>query len=373
MGWFQRLGLQRRIMLYVAVGLALMFTIGAYLGLLAIGKSTELVYHERLGTALTTATVLDHNIEQLNHDVESARRRLVSARSPKELVEAAAYHLTEASAERPYPLIYGKSFWLADREGHVDLASPDLAPIDPLPVTVLASAGSSVHLVPPLSPQDARFGSLLVPVEGGVGVAPRIAVLNLAAVNQDRPYFSPPSSASQSDGAAEHADAYRLEVLNADGRVVLTQGGRTKLGETSGHWQLFQQNRLTDGAPFIFLHRPRKGQEFPPHMVVAAPLSSGPYLVTLEQPLDVALALPLELRQRLVLFASLGFVAAMLVAWVTTRHVVKPTERLTVAARRVAAGEVETPLNLGAQDEIGILAESLETMRRRLQAWGSQL
>ncbi|MBI3954343.1 MAG: sensor histidine kinase [Chloroflexi bacterium] len=104
-----------------------------------------------------------------------------------------------------------------------------------------------------------------------------------------------------------------------------------------------------------------------------APLTSGPYVAILEQRADVALALPLRLRQRLILFESLGFMVTMLVAWVTTRHVVKPTERLTTAAQRIAAGEVEAPINVAAQDEIGTLAESLEIMRLRLQAWGSEL
>ncbi|MBI4305153.1 MAG: HAMP domain-containing protein [Chloroflexi bacterium] len=375
MRWFKRLGIQRRIMLYVALGLALMFSVDVYLGVLAIRKATELVYHERLGMAITTATVLEHNIDQLAHDVESVRGHWISAGSRDQFVGVGIDLLREVSSERPYPLIYGQSLWLVDSKGRVELTAPDSTAItaDPLPSDLVSAAGVGNVLTAPLSPKTAQFGSLLVPVKDDTGRLIHIVVLNLAPVKEDKPYFSPPVAALGPINSEEPSETYRLEVLNPEGKVVLTQGGRNPLGATSSHWQLFKQVRPQDGGPFIFLHKPRKDQNFKAHIVVAAPTSSNSLLVTLEQPLDVAFALPIELRQRLVLFASLGFVAALAVAWVTTRHVVKPTERLTAAARRIAAGEVATPLNLGAQDEIGVLADSLETMRRRLQAWGLEL
>jgi len=56
------------------------------------------------------------------------------------------------------------------------------------------------------------------------------------------------------------------------------------------------------------------------------------------------------------------------VAWVTTRHVVKPTEQLTAAAERIARGDLASPIDVIAQDEVGELAESLDKMRLRLGA-----
>jgi signal transduction histidine kinase len=88
----------------------------------------------------------------------------------------------------------------------------------------------------------------------------------------------------------------------------------------------------------------------------------------LEQPVDVALALPTELRDQLILTTGLAFLAALVVVWVTTRRVVKPTEELTAAAERMAGGDLASPIAVRAEDEIGRLAESLEAMRRRLRA-----
>ncbi|OGN86612.1 MAG: hypothetical protein A2X23_04510 [Chloroflexi bacterium GWC2_73_18] len=82
----------------------------------------------------------------------------------------------------------------------------------------------------------------------------------------------------------------------------------------------------------------------------------------------MALALPLQLRDRLIVLTALGFLAALAVAWITTRHVVKPTEQLTAAAERMARGDLASPVGVAAEDEVGKLAESLDIMRQRLQA-----
>jgi signal transduction histidine kinase len=102
--------------------------------------------------------------------------------------------------------------------------------------------------------------------------------------------------------------------------------------------------------------------------MAVVPLRRSRFYVVIEQPVDVALALPLQLRQRLVGLTALGFLATLLVAWITTRHVVKPTEELTAAAQRIAGGDLSSPILVEAEDEVATLAESLETMRQRLQA-----
>jgi signal transduction histidine kinase len=68
------------------------------------------------------------------------------------------------------------------------------------------------------------------------------------------------------------------------------------------------------------------------------------------------------------LATTIGFIITLLVAWVTTKRVVKPTEQLTAAAQRMADGDLDHPIDIRAQDEIGTLAQSLETMRQELVA-----
>lgn len=373
--WFGRLGLQRRIMLYVAVGLVLMFAIGAYVGLLAIHQATDLVYRERQSTAFVTAGMLDQNLRDIAHNVEFVRSRLLRTNPPEGLEEIGQELLAEVSHSSS-PFVRTQDLFLIDwRSGaQVTVPSSGGAPPRSIPTSILAATQETSIIGPAASAGGPYFGSIVIPIRDDAGGLCWIVVLHLAALNSGEPYSLDQEGANQVGVVPDKsALSYGLEVLGPDGTVALTKRGGAAPGTLSVHWQILQQHAPQPRGPFVFLHTPAKGQGFPPHVIAAAPLSAGPFVVILEQREDVALELPLRLRQRLIWFATAGFAAAMIGAWLTTRHVVKPTERLTAAAQRIAAGEVETPLEVVAQDEIGRLAESLETMRLRLQAWGSEL
>jgi signal transduction histidine kinase/HAMP domain-containing protein len=58
---------------------------------------------------------------------------------------------------------------------------------------------------------------------------------------------------------------------------------------------------------------------------------------------------------------------------VGSAQLVRPLQTLTASARRVADGELDTALETNAGGEIGALAESIDSMRRSLAAWGREL
>ncbi|MCH7984324.1 MAG: hypothetical protein IIC28_10180 [Chloroflexi bacterium] len=69
-----RLGLQKRIMLYVAIGLAAMFVAVYWLSIQTIERATEASFEERLAIAQTVAVALsnefDHAIRDAVEDTE---------------------------------------------------------------------------------------------------------------------------------------------------------------------------------------------------------------------------------------------------------------------------------------------------------------
>ena len=73
---FRRIGLQRRIMLFVTAGLAVMFGLLALLGLGAIDQATQLVYQERLATAYTTAGSLERDFARVANDADQTSDEL---------------------------------------------------------------------------------------------------------------------------------------------------------------------------------------------------------------------------------------------------------------------------------------------------------
>lgn len=177
----------------------------------------------------------------------------------------------------------------------------------------------------------------------------------------------PPPNPSPAPIGHANSGGYHLEVIEPDGIVVLGIGADEQPGLVSRHFSAIESLMAMHGSAAL-VHEPTPGEEVEPHVMAVVPLASSPFYVVLEQPVDIALALPLQLRQRLILSISLGFVVTLAVAWVTTRHVVKPTEQLTAAAERIARGDLASPIDVIAQDEVGELAESLDGMRLRLRA-----
>jgi signal transduction histidine kinase len=77
----------------------------------------------------------------------------------------------------------------------------------------------------------------------------------------------------------------------------------------------------------------------------------------------------LRYRRLFALFAVAGAVLAALVAAAASLSVTRPLNRLTAAARRIGGGDLATPLwERRRRDQIGTLRDTLEEMRRALQA-----
>ncbi|NTV61979.1 MAG: GAF domain-containing protein [Oscillochloris sp.] len=68
-----------------------------------------------------------------------------------------------------------------------------------------------------------------------------------------------------------------------------------------------------------------------------------------------------------VLLALVLLLVGMLVTYALTRSIVRPVRALVGAANRVAAGDLQTPIRIASQDEIGALAHTLDRTVARLQ------
>jgi nitrate/nitrite-specific signal transduction histidine kinase len=104
------------------------------------------------------------------------------------------------------------------------------------------------------------------------------------------------------------------------------------------------------------------------HYVAYAPLTTLPgWGVTLEQSRDVVVALPQRLRALILTVGLLMLLAGGTVAWLDVRRVVTPLRALAREAERIGSGDLATPIRVAGQDEISVLAESLDRMRVALR------
>lgn len=372
---FGRLGLQRRIMLYVAVGLALMFASFTALGLRSLQQATQLVYRERQAIAQFTAVAMGRDFLHVAREVEEARRGL-EGDTWRTVAERLLAHLARTD---PFLFFRVSGLWILDSRGRLVAAAgspePEAAGYGSLVASVsMREPGSRFTALPAIGGPEGEvpFAAILVPVGADPASPGLLAVVHTVSINSPGSYvptaFWPegpdrPIATRVRDAHAE----YHLEVVSPEGRAILGIGEDERPGQMSPHAAVLGRIMAARQATTL-LHEPQAGDAFERHVMAVVPVPSSPFYIVLEQPADVALAMPLRLRQHLLLLTAAGFMAALIVAWITTRHVVQPTEELTRAAQRMAEGDLESPIGIRAQDEVGGLAESLDIMRQRLRA-----
>jgi signal transduction histidine kinase len=74
------------------------------------------------------------------------------------------------------------------------------------------------------------------------------------------------------------------------------------------------------------------------------------------------------LRRTLVAVGVGGTLAVVALSVLVARLLVRPLKRLADDAARIGTGELETPVEAASRDEVGLVAETLEDMRRQLRS-----
>ncbi len=78
-------------------------------------------------------------------------------------------------------------------------------------------------------------------------------------------------------------------------------------------------------------------------------------------------------KRSVYLFAGISAVLTVAVALVLARNITRPIRRLVTAAREIGRGNLDRRVDTPAYDEIGYLGETMEEMRRNIQARDAQL
>ena len=314
---FRRLGLQRRIMLYVAAGLVLLFGLLAFVGLASIEEATQLVYQERLATAHTTSGSLERDLTTVAIEARAAAGRSGGASGTASRLLA---HFRDADG---FAFFRVSGIWVVDRRGGVRGAAGQPAPpntMGSVGETVLSTLASSpaadYALLESFGPVagETPFAAVVVRLRDGTDAT---VVIHTTSLNSSQPFipsiYGRSNLAASSSTSGPASQAYHLEVVAPSGSAVLGIGEDERPGELSTHLPAIRSLMDQRGAAAL-LHQPDKGQSFEPHVMAVVPLDGGPFYVVLEQPVDVALALPLQLRQRLLVLTTFGFLAALGVA-----------------------------------------------------------
>jgi signal transduction histidine kinase/ActR/RegA family two-component response regulator len=104
-------------------------------------------------------------------------------------------------------------------------------------------------------------------------------------------------------------------------------------------------------------------------VVAVAPMEANPgWAITIDQERSMVLAESRKVQLILAIFGLILVLLATSVLFFILRSFTRPVELLTADARRIAAGDLDVQFTTGREDEIGILASTLDEMKSRLKA-----
>jgi signal transduction histidine kinase len=345
MGLLSSVGLQGRITLLIGLTLAVIGGMLIYLGVSAVDETEEAAQRELL--ASTARSMADHVDDVLTRTVgreEHLARMVANAWSqgepelstlldayPRFLFESELYLFRPQGAlvwsMRPGASIPGGLF--AEQLATDSLESLRSA-VGPCTASATQNRSRACFATPVLLEDDEPAGILLAQVD---------------LARPDLNLLSP-----EGLGRTVH-----VELVSADGLVLVAN--HAGAGDLSAHGEaLGTPSSLSEAA---------HGN----HTFAYAPISIAPGWGVIVEPRDgAALAVAGGPRQLLLVFGLAALALSLVVAWLGTRHLLRPLRALSTMATRMAGGDLNTSVTVARRDEVGTLAQALERLRFRLQA-----
>lgn len=346
---FVRLPLQRRIMLLVSGGLGITMLVVAALGLGVMAQSTDRVLEERLVMARIQAANLDDHLRSTLGWLEE----LASSRAWRDE--------NRFAAQRPELIA---DFLLLDSTGAIQVPGRRLGErIND------AAARSALRGVPAVS------GLLRLPPDG----AP-VAVLWV-------PARDPAGTVTGALGGVVDLRGNALGhlvmplALGQTGHAMVVDGAGTILAGNESHElftrgdhpDFFAELVITKQATVGRTPKLEQGKTTDQHVMAFAPLQVANWGVGFGQAEWEVFLHERQLRARIALLGGILVVAGLLFAWWDAGGITRPLRRLTSSAKRIAEGDLESPIPSEPGHEVGLLAGALETMRTGLRQMRADL
>lgn len=330
----------------------------------AVNQATNTMLEDRLTTARLVAGYVDEALSRALVELQTTTTTVGSQGTPDNF-ELPVRNL-ETTYYRSLINVYG--IYLLDASGRLMWTSPDSTSFEGFDFSTYASIARTVD-----SGGSAVSGLVSAPVT-------TLPVVFLSAATDsgpDKKVLVVAVDVTQS-GISGFVQPLRLgktgyvEIVDENGLVVARTEPGPKLSpfERSDHSGRF--------AALIAAGEPTRGvchtcheadQKIEKEDVLAfVPLSTARWGVVIRQSEKEALAPAAGLQQSL-MFSGIGLVTvALAFVVVTTRDVGTRITTLTGASRRIAEGDLKSPVARLGHDEVGVLANTLDDMRLKLDS-----
>ena len=365
------LGLGTKVAGLVVVGTVLVIGLFAYLGTTALSENTDRNLQERVILAQMTASYIDALLDNIDNALTHA---------PEEQIWS--------DLERPDGALdraYRRLGLMASRVFLVDATGRQLAAIPPSPGTILfdeigpvsAVLQGALFAVSPVAQPIGPLGDQVVAVSPLHNASGKITGAFVVILNFNRP----PSIRAFSNPIGLGQSGY-MDLVALDGRILAsTRPGR--IGSESDHGSSLR-SMIRDHRQAVSAchdcHTPSTEDAPQAEVLAFAPLNRAQWGITVHQSEAEVFAATRVLQSRIMELMVIMLGGALVIVYFASRTVINPVQALTAATRRIAAGDLDSPIEVQGRDEVGVLAQSFDEMRIRLkvsneeiQAWNREL
>ncbi len=362
--WYLNLGLWPRVAISVSLGFFALFLAFAVLGEQALLDSIAHLRDERLVIAQMAAGQVDNHMKQVIAALDQAAKLVNAEDENFDLAEVA--HELEVEGEINF---FSAGLILLDAEGRsISSYPPELFPrgsdLSGLSYVTQALELNQITISDPF--QDPVDGqpvlAITVPLDDANG---RLQGLVGGLVPLNGGYLTSPLNQATSLQESEHA-----VLFDREGRVIVSTFSLPLF--SPGEHQSWYRRKMAEGKPAVetvVFELDIPGEpEGHKHVMAFVPLENVSWGLAVGGDEDDFLAGIQRLRKGL---AVLG-IGALIAIWVSTligtRSLVRPVQRLTVAADQIADGNLDASLSAPEGGEISVMAAALDRMRSQLIA-----
>jgi signal transduction histidine kinase len=358
-------GLRKKTFAYVGAGFVALIVLLAVVALETVNQGIEIASQEKLTVAKNIASNIDDLILHLRFEtvytgsiLGNTWQKADAESERSERLDSLRRHLQRHMASfRQIDVAVFVA--LLDTEGNVLQMEPaseqeagQSVATTPAVREVLAGRQEYIEVEKAILTGDSPTLSMVVPIKDE-----QQSLVGMIAV--DIPAIPGNFDSLLQRWGAEHD----LQIISETGAILASSSRITNIEQTE-HWDLAGQ-LAQERVSGIKQHPGDKDTEA--HIVAFAPLKSVPWGVVLEKSRDELLELPWAMGRRLLIAGGVAILIAAGLIWGFTRQLVNPIRRLAVVADRFSTGDLEAEIPPMRQDEIGELAQNLETMRRQLK------
>ncbi len=356
-----RHGLRARIVLLTLAGALAPAGVLAGLSWTGIRSFERQISNERqqiaAGVAASAAARVQTEMERLNQVAAALGGRQPPSRRARQAILREAYlrsrlfdRVLLTGGQRQAPL-------------YAPAARPSPAAAFPAAIPAAAQAlGSGLPVISPLVtlPDGRRRLYFFVPWRSWRGSASGLVAGEIAPASRRFRSLL---------GIAHAAPGETIDLVSREGTVLASTDPR-RLYASSDHRHfiggLIRGQRASTGTCHT-CHGgavPQRVQE----LMAFAPVSPlAPWGISLHQPVALAFQPAIELQKQMLFWLPLVMLLTLLFALGAASSITSPLALLTRRARRMRAGELETPIPHLGSDEVGELGEALERMRLDLK------